>query len=88
MKPSQASYGAAAAQVSQFKSIKEKVGQDGDNNVPWVPHDFNPKKVKKISCNNCSTIQDPAKSCKKCKITFGLYYCDICLLYDNDTSKD
>ena len=88
VKPSQASYGAASSQVSRSKSIKERVGQDGNDTTPWIPHDFDPKKVQKVSCNNCSFIQPPAQTCKKCKITFGQYFCDICLLYDNDTAKE
>lgn len=90
VKPTSESYGAAAALKSRFAGIREKVSgaeEKKKEEKPWKPHNFDPRQLKVISCNNCSTVQPPTQSCKKCKITFGLYFCDICILYDNDTSK-
>ena len=54
-----------------------------------IPHEFNQKAVKKIKCNLCLMVQAPGKHCENnsCKITFATYFCQICRLYDNDTSK-
>jgi RING finger and CHY zinc finger domain-containing protein 1 len=50
-------------------------------------HILNRHKIEEIVCNICNTKQSISKKCIKCNIIFGLYFCSICNLYDNDISK-
>ena len=51
------------------------------------PHTFNQKAVKLVKCNRCLVEQPPSQRCQLCNLTFGKYFCAICNLFDNDTSK-
>lgn len=50
-------------------------------------HKINRYEIKKIICNNCNLKQDISNKCIQCNTTFGMYYCNICNFFDNDTSK-
>jgi RING finger/CHY zinc finger protein 1 len=47
-------------------------------------HIFDRKTVTEIKCLSCDTIQTPKRSCEKCNIILGNYFCDICKLYDDN----
>tara|TARA_B110000114_G_C14976886_1_gene350866 strand:- start:81 stop:920 length:840 start_codon:yes stop_codon:yes gene_type:complete len=53
-----------------------------DNNVS--SHNFNRYSVNKIQCKKCKLEQDVSNECINCKIKFGVYYCNICHLYENE----
>lgn len=44
-------------------------------------------KVSKVKCLQCETTQEPAKNCKECSISFGLYTCLVCNFFDDDDKK-
>tara|TARA_B100001250_G_scaffold412219_1_gene442849 strand:- start:778 stop:1656 length:879 start_codon:yes stop_codon:yes gene_type:complete len=46
-------------------------------------HEFDRYNVKKIKCKICNVIQDVSNKCVNCEIQFGVYYCNICNLYEN-----
>ena len=43
--------------------------------------------IKKVICELCNLKQDISNNCIQCGIKFGEYYCNICNLFDDDTSK-
>ena len=43
--------------------------------------------IKEIICDFCNLKQTKSNKCIKCGIKFGNYFCNICNLYDDDTSK-
>jgi RING finger/CHY zinc finger protein 1 len=46
-------------------------------------HNIDRKKISRIICNNCNEEQDVSQYCIKCNICFGLYFCNICNLFDD-----
>lgn len=40
-------------------------------------------KIAKVICTECNKEQDCKQYCENCHICFGLYYCDICHLFDD-----
>ena len=65
----------------------------------WVPcrichdeaiedHQFQRNATQWVLCTNCFHHQSPSSHCEECGIEFAMYYCPICVLYDNDESKD
>ena len=53
-------------------------------------HRIEPKNIKKIQCMYCSKQQKPSKCCsdKKCDKIFGKYFCDKCIVYENNILND
>lgn len=47
-------------------------------------HELDRKTVQRIKCLQCGNIQAVAPKCSSCLITFGLYYCEICRLFDDN----
>lgn len=45
--------------------------------------EFDRSAVREVRCNICRTEQPVSKSCIKCGILFGKYYCNICHFWDN-----
>jgi len=50
-------------------------------------HILNRHTITHIICSICNEKQLVSNECIKCKITFGEYFCKICNLFDDDTSK-
>ena len=50
-------------------------------------HKFDRYNVNKIQCKKCNTEQDVSNECINCKIKFGVYYCNICHLYENENTE-
>lgn len=50
-------------------------------------HEINRFDISQIICSKCNTQQSPSQYCVKCFTCFGLYYCDICRLFD-DVNKE
>ncbi|PVU85127.1 hypothetical protein BB559_001572 [Furculomyces boomerangus] len=50
-------------------------------------HEMNRFLVKEMKCSGCDLIQNIDSVCKGCHIVTGKYYCEICKLLDNDTTK-
>lgn len=46
-------------------------------------HEIDRKMVKKVKCCQCGLLQDLSPRCVSCHIRFGLYYCEICRLFDD-----
>lgn len=48
-------------------------------------HKINRFEIDQIKCNECNTLQETRQYCKniECNICFGLYFCNICNLYDD-----
>ena len=46
-------------------------------------HELDRKTVEKVKCLQCENIQSVAQKCNSCQITFGLYYCETCRLFDD-----
>ncbi|CAD8172407.1 unnamed protein product [Paramecium octaurelia] len=44
--------------------------------------------VKEIRCRKCLTEQAPSNQCTNCGIQFARYYCEICILYQDDQKKN
>lgn len=51
-------------------------------------HHFQREATQWILCTSCFHYQAPSSHCDHCGIEFALYYCPICILYDNDETKD
>ena len=47
-------------------------------------HEIDRKAVQRIKCLQCGMIQAVAPRCSSCLITFGLYFCEICRLFDDN----
>ncbi|XP_050403643.1 RING finger and CHY zinc finger domain-containing protein 1 [Patella vulgata] len=54
-----------------------------DNEV----HQLNRRDVRLVKCMKCNEKQKVQGCCYNCGIKFGNYFCNICNLYDDDTSK-
>lgn len=52
-----------------------------------LQHKFDRFQTKEMKCLFCETIQPIGKECITCSKQMGVYYCDICKLVDNDSSK-
>ena len=52
-----------------------------------VPHKINRHLIKELICSNCDEKQEISNKCINCDTKFGEYYCNICNLFDDDTSK-
>jgi RING finger/CHY zinc finger protein 1 len=50
-------------------------------------HTLDRKTVQRVKCLLCDHEQKVSNTCDKCGTTFGNYFCEICRLYDDDTSK-
>lgn len=50
-------------------------------------HDLPRHEVQKVICTLCGTEQEAQQVCINCGVCMGKYFCDICKLYDDDTSK-
>lgn len=46
-------------------------------------------KIEKIKCKVCNKIQSPNRKCieNECGVIFGIYFCDICNLWDSTEEK-
>jgi RING finger/CHY zinc finger protein 1 len=51
---------------------------------PEEMHPLKRKEVKEIICCECQTKQNSSNKCTTCGISFALYHCSICNLYDDD----
>lgn len=54
------------------------------HNVMEGNHELDRKIVERIKCLQCGRIQSVAPKCSSCSITFGLYYCETCRLFDDN----
>lgn len=52
-----------------------------------LKHKINRFNISEVVCNNCNQRQAVQQYCENCNTCFGLYYCDICHLFD-DIDKD
>lgn len=50
-------------------------------------HNLDRKKTQNMLCMACGTPQKAAEYCNDCGIQAACYYCDICKLWDNNSSK-
>ena len=50
-------------------------------------HQLDRHTIEEIICTNCEEKQHVSNKCTKCNIQFGAYFCKICNLFDDDTSK-
>ncbi|KAK6129700.1 hypothetical protein DH2020_036566 [Rehmannia glutinosa] len=50
-------------------------------------HDVPRHLVEKVICSLCDTEQEVQQVCKNCGVCMGRYFCGICKLFDDDTSK-
>lgn len=48
-----------------------------------LQHRIDRFKIKEVICNACDVKQSVKQCCENCGICFGLYYCDICHLFDD-----
>jgi len=48
-----------------------------------IKHKINRFDIKEIVCTNCCKQQTVKQYCEECHTCFGLYYCDICHLFDD-----
>lgn len=46
-------------------------------------HKLNRFEIKEVVCSNCNKQQSVKQYCEDCNTCFGLYYCDICHLFDD-----
>ena len=53
-----------------------------------LDHTLNRYSVKEMRCMICGTRQDISNSCQECGATMAHYYCSICHLFDDDSTKD
>lgn len=60
--------------------------KQNENSASYHPLQRN--ETKWIMCMRCQNVQRPSRNCEKCNEEFALYYCDKCVLYDNDEAKD
>jgi len=58
-----------------------------ENDTDEKFHKINRHEIEKIVCKKCKLKQPISNKCIQCNTIFGNYYCDICHLFDNDTSK-
>ncbi|KAK9077820.1 hypothetical protein SSX86_006158 [Deinandra increscens subsp. villosa] len=56
-------------------------------NDPNERHKMVLKDVKQVLCLICNTEQHVSQICTNCRVKMGEYFCAICKLYDDDTSK-
>lgn len=50
-------------------------------------HNLNRRKTVNMMCMVCGTPQSAAERCAECGTTAAWYYCDICKLWDDNSSK-
>ncbi|XP_048494068.1 probable E3 ubiquitin-protein ligase RZFP34 isoform X2 [Beta vulgaris subsp. vulgaris] len=50
-------------------------------------HDIPRHQVHQVICSLCGTEQEVRQVCVNCGVCMGKYYCEICKLYDDNTSK-
>ncbi|KAM7275259.1 hypothetical protein ACFE04_017125 [Oxalis oulophora] len=50
-------------------------------------HDMPRHLVKEVICSLCGTEQEVNQVCINCGVCMGKYFCEICKLFDDDTSK-
>ncbi|KAL2459236.1 CHY-type/CTCHY-type/RING-type Zinc finger protein [Forsythia ovata] len=43
--------------------------------------------VKQVICSVCDTEQPVARVCTNCGVNMGEYFCDVCIIYDDDIDK-
>jgi len=48
-----------------------------------IKHKINRYDIKEVICTNCNKQQSVKQYCEDCDTCFGLYYCDICHLFDD-----
>ena len=51
-------------------------------------HIIDKQRVENIRCLECNEEQPVSNECIKCKLKFGEYYCEKCVFWDNDLSKE
>ncbi|XP_057810522.1 probable E3 ubiquitin-protein ligase RZFP34 isoform X1 [Salvia miltiorrhiza] len=51
-------------------------------------HDIPRHSVEKVICSLCDTEQEARQVCENCGVCMGRYFCGICKLFDDDTSKE
>lgn len=59
---------------------------DASPDLPF-PHSLNRKKTENMLCMLCHTPQPAGEVCTSCGQDTAYYYCDICKLWDNDSTK-
>ena len=50
-------------------------------------HEIDRHAVTTMRCRYCGAVQPVGQSCAACHRCLGVYYCDVCHLFDDDTSK-
>ncbi|KAK7554572.1 hypothetical protein IWX49DRAFT_599784 [Phyllosticta citricarpa] len=50
-------------------------------------HHLNRRKTRTMLCMLCSTPQPAAEFCRNCQVRAAWHYCDICKLWDNDSTR-
>ncbi|KAK8218420.1 hypothetical protein IWZ01DRAFT_538035 [Phyllosticta capitalensis] len=50
-------------------------------------HHLNRRKTRTMLCMLCSTPQLAAEFCRHCQVRAAWHYCDICKLWDNDSTR-
>ncbi|KAK9086563.1 hypothetical protein Syun_028957 [Stephania yunnanensis] len=50
-------------------------------------HEINRFDVKQVICSVCDTEQPASQTCANCGVNMGEYFCDVCVFYDDDTTK-
>lgn len=51
-------------------------------------HDIKIEPVSTMLCMLCGEVQPKAQYCRKCKVCFGQYYCDVCGITDDTPEYD
>ena len=51
-------------------------------------HSLNRRKTRNMLCMICKTPQPARQDCSQCDTCAASYFCDICKLWDDDTTKD
>lgn len=50
-------------------------------------HQASSKNINEVKCLYCNTIQKVSNKCEKCGVKFGNYYCEKCILFENNKDK-
>ncbi|CDR43629.1 CYFA0S12e02696g1_1 [Cyberlindnera fabianii] len=51
-------------------------------------HKFKRERTRHVMCMHCWNVQAPSQFCDECDAQLALYFCEKCVLYDNDENKD
>lgn len=50
-------------------------------------HKLNRKDLTQVKCLKCGTSQEIHQTCSNCGVVFGLYFCSICKLFDDEDKR-